>query len=151
MTDNLIVRRGLEEYIAYLKRLSPRSVRLIEKISIPGVQYNDPLFHAHGQDDYERMIEHLFRIAGNARLRIVDHGWSHMSKEQNHTAWIKWVFTFERKKQSYDIHGISEVIFNDNGKLLSHTNYWDSGFQLMNTFPVLRGLLERARRKIGTA
>jgi hypothetical protein len=142
---NLILVRGLEEYIQYLERLNARSVRLIEKISDIGISYIDPFYNVRGQDAYEAVFEKLFHYAPGARIRIIDSAWS---VKREGVVYLQWCLSFERKGRMREITGMAEVEFKPDGKVISHTNHWDSAFQFLVNFPVLGWLLDKARAKV---
>ena len=51
---------------------------------------------------------------------------------------LKWKMTFFAFKSMQTIEGMSELLLNDNGKVVSHTDYWDTLNCLFIKIPFIR-------------
>ena len=51
---------------------------------------------------------------------------------------LKWKMTFFAFKSLQTIEGMSELLLNDNGKVVSHIDYWDSLNGLFIKIPFIR-------------
>ena len=124
----LASQRVLEDYISYFETLSPRTIRLIEKLAAPGLQYNGPFFHLRGVDAAESMFENALAVVKTFRIRVIDKTWG----VQGHTAYIKWICHMSAASGEHEINGISEISFNDKSLVIAHNDYWDSGEMLLS-------------------
>ena len=51
---------------------------------------------------------------------------------------LKWKMTFFAFKSLQTIEGMSELLLNDNGKVVSHIDYWDTLNSLFIKIPFIR-------------
>ena len=66
---------------------------------------------------------------------------------KNKNVFLKWKMTFYAFKSKQSIEGISELTFNNVGKITSHVDYWDSLNGLFIKLPYV-GFLYRISLKI---
>lgn len=140
----LINNKTLQDYIAYYERLSPRNIRLIEKLAEPSMQFKDPFNDVRGVDAVEKIFEHMFENLDNPKFKVTTYMWA----DDNMSAYIKWDFTFNRKGAAYHIPGISEVSFGDRGLINSHIDYWDSGEYFYAKLPIIGAVIRWVRGKL---
>ena len=70
--------------------------------------------------------------------------------DQKLTVYLKWILNgkFKRNKMSFAIKGVSEVKFNDQGKVVKHIDYCDSMTQLIIHLPYVGSLLKAFLKSI---
>lgn len=139
------LQKPLEEYIRYFETLTPRSVRLIEKIADPTMRFIDPFNDVHGIDAVEAVLEKKCRGVINPKYRITDYAWG----RDGHTVYLRWSFSFEEQGALRLITGMSEVSFSPLGKVACHVDYWDTGSQLMAYRPFAGWVWRNIRRRLG--
>jgi steroid delta-isomerase len=122
--------RPLEDYIAYLERLTPRSVRLLEKLAAPEMRFIDPFYDVRGVDAVVAAFEKICSQDSQLKFRITDRAWG----RDGYTAYLRWSLTFGERT----IDGMAEIVFGPDGKIVQHTNHWDSGGQVMARLPLLK-------------
>lgn len=136
--------RTLEDYIQYYETLTPRSVRLIEKLASKDMVFEDPFNTVHGIDNVEHVLEKMFADIDKPEFRITDYSWG---VKQPHIAYIRWVMTFEMGGKAQAVEGVSEVMFGENGQIMSHIDHWDSNSQLFTKLPWVGGFFRWVRKK----
>ena len=63
--------------------------------------------------------------------------------------YIKWQFSFKNKKGLKKIiDGMSEIKFSNDGLVISHIDYWDTGNQIYLKVPLLNLVIKYIKRKI---
>lgn len=136
----------MEDYITYWEKLNRRSIRLIEKIADPAFTFRDPFHEVAGLDAFEAMLEASFRRVKTMRFKATDHAFG----RDGHTAYIRWtsVIVPNRGKKTFTIVGMSEVAFNNDGKVVSHVDHWDSAGQFWEHMPVIGAILRWARKRL---
>jgi len=151
MTDDLHAERArlknnktLLDYIAYFERLSPRTIRLIEKLAVPGLRFKDPFNDVRGTDAVERLFEHMFASVDRPKFKIVDYAWS----RDNMRAYLRWDFSCERKGAKHLISGMSEISFDQDGLVASHIDYWDSGEYFFAKLTVIGAVIRWVQGKL---
>ncbi len=142
--SEIVLKRGLEEYISFYERMSRRSLPLLEKLVEPGVSFKDPFNEVYGYDKMLKIFQHMFENTDKPKFKVLDQTWS----RDGMTAYLKWHFTYERKGQKYHINGMSEVLFSNNAKIMAHTDYWDAAEQFYEHIPVLGGAIRWVKAKM---
>lgn len=140
------LQKPLEDYIGYWESLSSRSVTLIQKIADPALRYTGPLHQAHGTEAVEAVVGGLLRDLDRAKIRITDHAWG----RDGQTAYLRWTLVFfpQGGRNQWTIQGLSEIVFTLEGKVGSHTDYWDSGSQVLARLPATRWFFKKVRDRI---
>ncbi len=139
--------RALEDYIEYWETLTPRSVRLIEKLGDPGMMFKDPFNNVQGLEAVETVLSKIFQDTEKPRFKVQNHAWAQDGK----TAFLRWQMRFLSKgrKREWIIDGMSEIYFSDSGKVMAHYDHWDSGSQLFSRLPVCGFLFNLVKKRLG--
>ena len=140
---SLAYQRTLEGYIEYYENLRPRSVRLIEKLADPSIQFIDPFNNVRGIDAVERIMTKMFEDLKNPRFKVHDYAWG----QDGITAYLRWTCRFGTEAENV-IEGMSEITFAQNGLVVSHVDYWDSGAQFYAKLPFIGALIRWVMRKV---
>ena len=144
--DRLNNTRALQDYIAYYERLSPRTIRLIEKIAAPDMRFKDPFNDVRGLDLFEKIMADMFDQVDNPRFKIHDYSWG-----KDGQAYLRWDMRFSRGGKEQIIPGMSEIGFDAKGRVASHVDYWDSGEYLFAKLPLIGPVINWIRRKIAVS
>lgn len=142
---NLRLQRPLDDYIAFYERLSIRSLPLIETLVSPLVSFKDPFFKGKGEDFFRAALAFRLKHVENMRIKITDHAWG----RDKMTVYLRWSCSFIWRGKSYDIEGVSDVMFDMSGKVVSHIDHCDLASNVFVDLPVLgralRYMLGRVR------
>jgi steroid delta-isomerase len=145
MPDQPRFQRALDAYIDYFEKLNARSVRLIEKLAVPGMQFRDPFNDVAGIEQVEAILQKMFVDVQSPKFRVHDYAWG----RDQRTAYIKWRFTATMAKgRQLDITGMSELYFNDNALVMTHIDYWDPAASIYEDLPLLGRAIRWVRGKI---
>ena len=145
MPEQPRLQRALDDYIDYFERLNARSVRLIEKLAVPGMQFQDPFNDVTGIEKVEAILQKMFTDVKTPKFRVHDYAWG----RDGHTAYIKWTFIAKMAKgRQLDITGMSEIYFNDDALVMSHIDYWDPAASIYEDVPLLGRAIRWVRGKI---
>ena len=65
-------------------------------------------------------------------------------------SYLRWVMRFKNKKngKSFSIEGMTEVHFDQSGKVTAHLDHWDAASQLYEHHPLLGGIFRIIRRRL---
>ena len=142
--DNALkFQRSMRNYIEYFEKLTPRSIRLIEKIASPNIYFKDPFNEVRNIEAMEAIFEHMFQTMENPKFRVIDYGFG-----QEGAGYIRWHFSFTSNGKSDGFDGMSEIAFNEQGQVISHVDYWDSSENLYEKIPVLGGIIRFVKSKL---
>lgn len=125
----LALQKPLEEYVTWLERLNPRSIRLIEKIAAHGMAFSDPFNVVRGVDAVEAALEkRLAAFGGSPKLTVTDRAIGQGAE----AVYLRWTMTGTWRGKPIVINGIAELAFTPDGKIYSHIDHWDAGSVLLN-------------------
>ncbi len=135
--------RPMRNYIEYFEKLTPRSVRLIEKIAAPNIYFKNPLHEAHSIEAVEAVFEHTFRTLDSPKLKVMDYSFG-----QQGVGYIRWSFSYKSNGKPQSLDGMSEIMFNDQGQVISHIDHWDTGEGVYEKVPLLGAAIRFLKSKL---
>ena len=135
---------ALDKYIEYYETLTHRSVRLLEKIADPQMQFKDPFNEVEGVDNVVEIMRKMFDDVENPQFEVEDKAWGGGGR----TAYIKWIFMFGSESKRQMISGMSEVMFTPYGLVASHRDFWDAAENIYEQVPVLGSILRMIKKKL---
>ena len=136
--------KPLEEYIQFFETLSPRSLKLIDKVVAPGVRFQDPFNDVLGSDEMQRVLGHMFTQVEDPRFKVHDYAWG----KNEDTVFLKWTFFYALKSGRQSFEGVSEVAFDMQGKVVSHIDYWDPTTPVYKRIPILGWMISKVISKL---
>ena len=91
----------------------------------------DPFNNIEGINAFKKIFYHMFENVKEPKFFILDYS---INKKR---VFLKWKMTFFAFKSSQTIEGMSELLLSDVGKVVSHTDYWDSLNGLLIKIPFI--------------
>lgn len=113
----------------------------------PDARFKDPFNEVRGVAAIAQIFEHMFEQVSNPRFVVTS------SVLQGSQAFLTWEFLFEMKRFSKApqcILGATHIVFDGDGRVAVHRDYWDAAEELYEKLPVLGALmrwLKRAARR----
>lgn len=144
--SNLRLQKPLEDYIAYWQSLSVRSLALLDRVADPMLRFTGPLHQVQGTEAAQAVVAGLLRDLDRARIRITDHAWG----RDGQTAYLRWTLVFfpGGGKAQWTVQGVSELMFNAEGRVASHIDHWDVGTQILSRLRRTRWVCRAVYRRI---
>lgn len=136
----------LDDYMLYFQKLNTRSIRLIEKMVEPGVQYKGPFDDVQGVEAFEMVLQKASILRGQSRLHIQDYAWG----QAGNVAYVRWTLSYQILQKVRRIDGVSELMFSKRGKIMAHHDHWDAGEAVYEHIPLLGAAVRRSKSKIST-
>lgn len=134
-------------YVAFYRNLTWDSVTELRDLCAPNVRFRDPFNDVTGVEGYIAVLEKMFDDVVEPRFAIVDQAVS------DRTCYLRWDFTFRSRPggAAWQIEGMSEVHFDDQGLVVAHLDHWDSGSQFYGRLPLLGTLIRFVRQRVSVA
>ncbi|MBI3505371.1 MAG: nuclear transport factor 2 family protein [Proteobacteria bacterium] len=131
----------LDEYAAYLERLTPASLAGLDAYVTQDVRFKDPFNDLRGVDAMRRAFAMAFDH-GPPRFEVIDRARGEAA------GYLLWRYTHG---SGLVVEGMTELRFAPDGRIAEHIDLWDSGVQFYSRIPVLGWLigLVRNRFRIG--
>lgn len=137
------ISKGLEAYIAYFENLSTDTVDNLDSLVVSDVRFVDHFQDVTGVEEMKYVLMHIFEDVKNPLFEIKDYAIG-----QENIAYIKWAFSFKGKKQEWRFRGMSEVHFNQDGKIKLHVDHWDSISQLYQKIPGVGSMVQFLKKRV---
>ena len=129
----------LQRVVDFFEQLSPQRLDELPLLYAPEARFKDPFNEVQGLPAIRGIFEHMYASLHEPRFvittRIVQDG----------QAFVGWDFIFRFKR--FDTHtvqtvrGGSHLVFNADGLITLHRDYWDAAEELYEKLPVVGSLM----------
>jgi len=125
----------VRDYGVFYQTVDPDSVGQLEAFCASDIVFRDPFNEIRGLPGFSRVFLHMFEALDRPRFEILDTAIS------GRTAYYKWRFTActKRGRMNLDLVGMTEAVFDIDGRVSTHIDYWDSASQLYARLPLIGG------------
>ena len=139
----------VKKYISAYESLSINNLDTLKDRLTNDVKFEDPFNKVIGKEEVIKIFSEMFEKIDNPRFQILELSYA-QNFDQNLTVYLKWILNGRSKinKKSFTIKGLSEVKFNDQGKVVKHIDYWDSMTQLIIHLPYVGSLVKAFLKSI---
>ena len=110
----------VKKYINLFSNLSPENINEFDNLISEDIIFIDPFNNIKGANSFKKIFNHMFENLKDPKFLILDYSIN------NQRVFLKWKMTFFAFKSLQIIEGMSELILNDDGKISTHIDYWDS-------------------------
>ena len=138
-------RQATENLATFFETLSPQSVAQLHTIYDAQAHFKDPFNEVQGLPEIERIFQHMYVALDQPHFvvtgQVVD----------GPQAFLTWEFRFRFKR--FDtitlqaVRGASHVVFNEQGLVTMHRDYWDAAEELYEKLPVLGGVMRWLKKR----
>lgn len=138
----------LENFIDVFKRIDKDHIALVESIYSEDVTFVDPAHTIQGVTDLRRYFAALYENVSQIRFEF------HRHVKVNGHAFLEWTMTFQHERlngnRPVSVAGCSSLVFDSEGRVSSHRDYFDLGAMLYEQLPLLGTIVKRVKRKLGS-
>ena len=132
-------RQATENLATFFETLSPQSVAQLQTVYDEQATFKDPFNEVQGLPEIERIFRHMYVALDQPHFvvtgQVVDGA----------QAFLTWEFRFRFKRFDTTtlqaVRGASHVVFNEQGLVTMHRDYWDAAEELYEKLPVLGGVM----------
>jgi hypothetical protein len=138
-------RQATENLATFFETLSPQSVTQLHTIYDAQARFKDPFNEVQGLPEIERIFQHMYVALDQPHFvvtgQVVD----------GQQAFLTWEFRFRFKR--FDtitlqaVRGASHVVFNEQGLVTLHRDYWDAAEELYEKLPVVGGVMRWLKKR----
>lgn len=135
----------LQRYARVFEELAPERLDDLAALVDEDVRFVDPFNDLSGREAFLEVFRHMFRRLQQPAFAVSDVA---LGRE---AGYLRWSMTFRGKPggRLWQIDGLSELRFAEDGRVVAHIDHWDSGAQFYGKLPGLGWLIERVRRRVG--
>ena len=142
-------RQATDNLATFFETLSPQSVAQLQTVYDEQATFKDPFNEVQGLPEIERIFRHMYVALDQPHFvvtgQVVDGA----------QAFLTWEFRFRFKR--FDtatlqaVRGASHVVFNEQGLVTMHRDYWDAAEELYEKLPVLGGVMRWLKARANQA
>ena len=134
----------LERLTSYFESLSPMALQRLDEIYAPQAWFKDPFNDVAGIPAIRAVFEGMYRQVDRPRF-VVTRAFCH-----GDDAFLAWDFLFffkGDKTREQTIRGSTHILFDTDGRVAQHRDYWDAAEELYEKLPVLGALMRWLKRR----
>jgi ketosteroid isomerase-like protein len=146
MTPALLpLHETVQRLVTFFEHLQPQDLPRLKDFYAVDAHFKDPFNDVRGLRDIERIFAHMFDALNEPHFVVT------ARLAQDRQCFITWDFRFRFK--GFDsgtwqtVRGGTHVIFDDQGRVIEHRDYWDAAEELYEKIPLLGGLMRWLRRR----
>ncbi|NVK20381.1 MAG: nuclear transport factor 2 family protein [Methylocystaceae bacterium] len=120
------------KYIDLFENLTPEAIANCDEIVSPDIHFKDPFNDFKGIEIFKRMMFKTLKEVRDPKFHILDQACS----ETRH--YVRW--DFEGRVTGLGLltfSGMSEIVYDDEQRVIEHIDHWDASEQLYEKLPVL--------------
>ncbi len=135
-------RSAIETYASALESAEAGSLDRLLDLCAETVEFRDPFNHTHTKPAFRTILAHMFKTVQGLKFEV------HNIIGSDELWVLKWTFIGKIKPIGHvRIAGLSEVALNEEGQVVRHIDYWDSGEEVYAKVPVLGALVRLIRSR----
>ena len=132
-------RQATQQLAAFFETLSPQSVSQLHTLYDAQARFKDPFNEVQGLPEIERIFRHMYEALDQPHFVITG------QLVDGAQAFLTWEFRFRFKRFDTTtlqaVRGGSHVVFNEQGLVTLHRDYWDAAEELYEKLPVVGGVM----------
>ena len=136
--------RRLARLTSYFESLSPAALARLDEVYAPDARFKDPFNDVTGIPAIRAIFEGMYRQVDRPRFVVT------RAICQGDDAFLAWDFLFffkGDKTREQTIRGATHILFNADGRVALHRDYWDAAEELYEKLPVLGALMRWLKRR----
>ena len=132
----------------FFEKLTPQSVSQLPVIYDAEAKFKDPFNEVQGLAAIERIFRHMYVALHEPHFVITG------QLVDGAQAFLTWEFRFRFKRFDTQtlqtVRGGSHIVFNAQGRVTLHRDYWDAAEELYEKLPLLGGMMRWLRKRANT-
>ena len=135
----------LTRMVCFFETIGPEHLHArLAQVYAFDAQFKDPFNEVSGLAAIGCVFEHMFEQVNEPRFVVTTR------VLEGSQAFLTWEFLFRMKrfsKETQCILGATHIIFDADGKVAVHRDYWDAAEELYEKLPLLGGLMRWLKRR----
>ncbi len=133
---------ALASLVRFYEELTPDSVARVGQLYAANARFKDPFNAVQGVPAIERIFGHMFQQVTRPRFRV------DTALLDGHQAMLCWRFLFSSAGRDIEVRGASHIVFDAEGRVSLHRDYWDTGEELYAKLPLIGPLVRWLGRRL---
>jgi ketosteroid isomerase-like protein len=131
--------------VAFFEALTPADVARVGEVYRDDARFKDPFNEVQGHAAIRRVFEHMYVALAEPRFVVRD------IVAEGDQCFLTWDFVFRFKRFSpgreQTVRGASHIVFDADGRIALHRDYWDAAEELYEKLPAVGGLMRWLKRR----
>jgi hypothetical protein len=140
--------QSLDRLVVFFETLTETSVADLSLIYAPDTRFKDPFNAVQGCAAIAAIFTHMFVALEAPRFVVIER------ISQGQQCFLTWEFRFRFKNYQPTteqvILGASHIVFNAQGLVSLHRDYWDAAEELYEKLPVVGSVMRWLKRRANT-
>ena len=136
---------AVERLVQFFEQLQPQDLPRLPALYAADARFKDPFNEVQGLAAIERIFAHMFDTLDSPHFIVTER------IVQDHKCFLVWDFRFRFRRfdtQNWQtVRGGTHLVFNDEGLVTLHRDYWDAAEELYEKLPVVGGLMRWLKRR----
>ena len=137
--------QSLDRLVVFFETLTKTSVADLPLIYAPDARFKDPFNEVKGCAAIEAIFTHMFVALEAPRFVVIER------ISQGQQCFLTWEFRFRFKNYQQTteqvILGASHIVFNEQGLVSLHRDYWDAAEELYEKLPIVGSVMRWLKRR----
>jgi steroid Delta-isomerase len=139
---------AVQALVDFFEHLSPHSLPQLHQLYATDARFKDPFNEVQGTAAIESIFQHMFAALHEPHFVVTG------QVQQGEQCFLTWDFRFRFRRFDtttlQTVRGASHLVFNDQGQVTLHRDYWDAAEELYEKLPVVGGLMRWLKRRANT-
>ena len=141
-------RQATQNVAIFFETLTPQSVSQLPTLYDAQATFKDPFNEVKGLPEIERIFRHMYVALDQPHFVIT------AQLVDGAQAFLTWEFRFRFKRFDtttlQTVRGGSHVVFNEQGLVILHRDYWDAAEELYEKLPLVGSAMRWLKKRANT-
>ncbi|EJE48731.1 hypothetical protein PMI14_06847 [Acidovorax sp. CF316] len=141
----LSTEEAVTRVVAFFETLAPADVAALGHLYAADARFKDPFNEVQGLPAIRHIFEHMFVALEQPRFVVTGR------VVQGQQCFLTWEFLFAfrnfHKGTTQTVRGASHLVFDGQGLVTLHRDYWDAAEELYEKLPMVGGLMRWLKKR----
>ena len=136
---------AVQRLVQFFEHLQPQDLARLRTLYAPTARFKDPFNEVRGLAAIEHIFAHMFAQLDTPHFVVTER------IVQGAQCFLVWDFRFRFKRfdtvQWQTVRGSTHLVFDTQGLVTLHRDYWDAAEELYEKLPLVGGLMRWLKRR----
>ena len=136
---------AVQRLVQFFEHLQPQDLARLSELYAADARFKDPFNEVQGLAAIEHIFAHMFEALDAPHFIVTER------IVQGTQCFLVWDFRFRFRRfdrESWQtVRGGTHLVFNDDGRVTLHRDYWDAAEELYEKLPLVGGLMRWLKRR----
>lgn len=136
---------AVQRLVQFFEQLQPQDLARLSELYAADARFKDPFNEVQGLAAIEHIFAHMFEALDAPHFIVTER------IVQGTQCFLVWDFRFRFRRfdrESWQtVRGSTHLVFNDDGRVTLHRDYWDAAEELYEKLPLVGGLMRWLKRR----